>query len=171
MKVYPGPLEIGEWGVSYLFEGDSSQCLFYIYLKSQLMFPLYFHLILRCTICLTTIFCGNFIGSKVMTTGPNWLIFSIIIVGWVFLFRIYCFRLNRKYGFLPVCLLNIAIFFVLSFFFYFVRIYLLTLLGLHLHDLCFFILNVGPGGQALPLPGPSGPSSESEDSFAIRVLL
>ncbi|KAG6383917.1 hypothetical protein SASPL_155535 (mitochondrion) [Salvia splendens] len=28
---------------SYLFEGDSSQCLFYIYLKGQLMFPLYFH--------------------------------------------------------------------------------------------------------------------------------
>ncbi|KAL6491678.1 60S ribosomal protein L5 [Orobanche gracilis] len=27
----------------YLFEGDSSQCLFYIYLKGQLMFPLYFH--------------------------------------------------------------------------------------------------------------------------------
>ena len=62
---------------------------------------------------------------------------------------------------------------LISCFVYFLRVYLLSRVGLHVGSLFFFILSVG-AGQGLPLPGPSGPASSSswrEDSFGLRVLL
>jgi len=61
----------------------------------------------------------------------------------------------------------------ISCFVYFLRVYLLSRVGLHVGSLFFFILSVG-AGQGLPLPGPSGPASSSswrEDSFGLQVLL
>ncbi|XP_024021027.1 uncharacterized protein LOC112091492, partial [Morus notabilis] len=56
---------------------------------------------------------------------------------------------------------------------YFLHVYSLSRVGLHVGSLFFFILSVG-AGQGLPLPGPSGPASSSswrEDSFGLQVLL
>lgn len=109
-----------------------------------------------------------------MTTGRKIVLFAILLLGLIFLFRLYCLRLKDKYGFRLVYIMYISILFFISFFCYFFRIYLLSRFGLHFYyPFSFFIFSVG-GGQALPLPAPSGPSSSSsfsEDSFEIRVLL
>ena len=129
---------------------------------------------LRIMFFLVQVFLVRFLGSEgraIMTTGLNLVLFAILILGLIFMFRLYCFRLNKKCDFL---LLYLSILFVISFFCYFLRIYLVSRLGLHLGDLLsFLILSVG-GGQALPLPAPYSPShssSWSEDSFEIGVLL
>ena len=103
-----------------------------------------------------------------MTTTHNIVLFSIFMIGLIFLFRLLCFR--KLKGFL-LKLLYISLLFFISVFCYFLRIYLLSRLGLHFSDLfSFFILSVG----GLPLPAPSSPSSSSswkEDSFEMKVLL
>ena len=117
---------------------------------------------------------GPFLGSEgtaLMTTDRNLLLFGISLLGFLFCFRRYCVSFKKKYGLILV--LYISLIFILSFFCYFLRIYLLSSLGLHFGALFSIILSVG-GGQALPLPAPSGPSSSSswtEDSFEMRVLL
>lgn len=103
-----------------------------------------------------------------MTTGRNLVLFGILILGCIFLFRFYCFR---KYGFRVVFIIYLSMFFFISFFCYFLRLYLVNRFGLFLNEMfSVLILNVG----GLPLPAPSGPSSSSsweEDSFEMRVLL
>ena len=106
-----------------------------------------------------------------MTSGRNLVLFGIVIFAFLFLFRLYCFRLNHKYGFRLVFIMYLSMFFFISFFCYFFRIYLFSRLGLHLGELfSFLILSVG----VLPLPATPGPSSSSswtEDSFEIGVLM
>lgn len=76
-------------------------------------------------------------------------------------------------------MIYISILFFISFFCYFLRIYLVSRFVLFCSDLFSSVLVLSVlsgGGHSLPLPAPSGPSSSSsytntEDSFAIRVLL
>jgi len=134
-----------------------------MYLLIQFLLPGTFYLI--------AVFLGNLIGSEgiaIMTTTKNIVLFSIFMIGLIFLFRLLCFRKSK--GFI-LKLLYISLLFFISVFCYFLRIYLLSRLGLNLSDLfSFFILSVG----GLPLPAPSSPSSSSswkEDSFEMKVLL
>jgi hypothetical protein len=98
---------------------------------------------------------GRFLGSEgtaIMTKGTNLLLFAILILGLIFLFRLYSIRLKKKYGFRLVFIMYLSLLFFISFFCYFLRIYLLSRLGLHLGDLFYFII-LSVGG--LPLPAPS----------------
>jgi hypothetical protein len=116
---------------------------------------------------------GRFLGSEgtaIMTKGTNLLLFAILILGLIFLFRFICLRLNLKSRFLLV-FIYLSICFFISLFGYFLRIYLLSHFGLHLNEAFSFIVVCGMvsgTGQALPLPSPSG---GSDDAFAIDVLL
>ena len=107
-----------------------------------------------------------------MTTTKDLVLFAILLLAVVFFFR-YSLSLNRKPGFRLV--LYISIFFLISFFGSFLRIFLVSHLGPCLNGvLPFVILTVGSAGQPFPLPAPSGPSSSAsfeEDSFGIDVLL
>ncbi|KAL3505652.1 hypothetical protein ACH5RR_031034 [Cinchona calisaya] len=122
---------------------------------------------------------SRFLGSEgraIMITGRNLMLFGILIFSTIFLFRLSSLSLNRKSGFL-LFFLFLSIFFLISLFGCFLRIYLLSHFGLFFGNLLSFILvcSVGSGGgQPLPLPAPSGGSSSSswmEDSFGIDVLL
>lgn len=120
---------------------------------------------------------GRFLGAEgaaITPTGRNIVLFAILLLGFIFLFRVYCLRLKDKYGFRLVFIVCISILFLISFFFLFFRIYLLSRFSIHFdYIFSFFIFSVG-GGQALPLPAPSSPphsSSWKEDSFEIGVLL
>ena len=112
-------------------------------------------------------------GTAIMTTGRNLVLFGMLILGFIFLYRHYCFRLKKKYGFRLVFLMYLSILFFVSFFCYFLRVYLVYHFGIHLSAVfSFFILS----GGALPLPAPSGPSNSGNtpvdwDSFDERVLL
>ena len=84
-------------------------------------------LLMSGSLCLTTLFVGNSIGEEgraIMTEGQNLLLFALLIIGLIILFRLYCFRLNRKSRFLLVCM-YLSIFFLVSLFGYFLRIYFL----------------------------------------------
>lgn len=126
------------------------------------------------------LFFGRFLGSEgtaIMNTGLNLVIFAIFLFGFSFMFRLYCVRLLKKYNFRVVFFLYLSILFVISFYFYFLRIYLVSRFGLLVADLfslsSVLILSVG-AGQALSLPGPSSPSHSSsfqENSFDIGVFL
>ena len=119
-------------------------------------------------------FFGRFLGSEgtaITPTGRNIVLFAILLLGLIFLFRLFCLRLNKKDNFRLVFFLYLSFLFVVSFFCYSLRICLFSHLGIDLFS--FLILSVG-GGQALPLPAPSSPSHSSswkEDSFEIGVLL
>lgn len=110
-----------------------------------------------------------------MTTDRNLVLFGILILGLIFLFRLCYFRLKKS----TACTLScyISILFFISFFFYFLRIYLVSRFGLFCSDLFSSVLVfsvLSGGGHSLPLPAPSGPSSSASwdgDSFAIDVLL
>ena len=118
-------------------------------------------------------------GTAIMTTGRNVVLFGILILGLIFLFRLLCIHLQKKSSFLLV-FLNIFIYFVISLFFFSFRIYFVSNFGLFLGDLFSSLLVcsvVSGGGHSLPLPAPSGPSrpvhstTSTEDSFGIRVLM
>ena len=100
-------------------------------------------------------FFGRFLGSEriaIMTTTHNIVLFSIFMIGLIFLFRLLCFR--KKKGFL-LKLLYISLLFFISVFCYFLRIYLLSRLSLHFTDLFSFLVVcsvVSGAGQSLPLP-------------------
>lgn len=72
-----------------------------------------------------------------MTTTQNIVLFSIFMIGLIFLFRLLCFR--KKKSFL-LKLLYISILFLISVFCYYLRIYLLSRLSLHLTDLFSFLV-------------------------------
>lgn len=118
-------------------------------------------------------FCERFLGAEVterMTTGKNLVLFAIMILGLIFILRRFCFRLNNKYGFR---LFFIIILFCISFFCYFIRIYLVSRLGSCCSHagLSGLLILCASGGEILPYSGPSSSSSWTEDSFEMRVLL
>lgn len=95
-----------------------------------------------------------------MTTGRNIVLFAILLLGLIFLFRLYCLRLKDKYGFRLVYIMYISILFFISFFCYFFRIYLLSRFGLHLNypffiavgapSTCILLNAFGAGGDDHP---------------------
>lgn len=104
--------------------------------------------ILRRLLPLMTFFASSFFvrflgseGIAIMTTGINLVIYSIILLGIIFMFRLSFYRLNKKYGFRLVFILYLSILFCISFFFYLLRIYFVSHLGLYLS--AFLILSVG----------------------------
>lgn len=121
-------------------------------------------------------FFGHFLGSEgtaIMTAGRNIFLFSILLWGLIFLFRLSVFHLKNKWGVRLVVVLYVSLLFGTSFLGSLIRIYVFSHVGLDFTSLFPLILAVG-GGQALPLPSPSDPSSSSsftEDSFEIDVLL
>lgn len=128
------------------------------------------------TILCTSVACffGRFLGSEVtalMTTGINLVLFSMLLGSLIFLFRLFGFHLKKKYGFRLVFFIYISILFCISFFCYFLRVYLLCRFGeIFSYPLPFLIMSAG-GGQALPLPAPSDPSSSSSwTEFDMGVL-
>ncbi|XP_019073771.2 uncharacterized mitochondrial protein AtMg01280-like [Vitis vinifera] len=105
-----------------------------------------------------------------MTTGKNLVLFAIMILGLIFILRRFCFRLNNKYDFR---IFFIIILFFISFFCYFIRIYLVSRLGSCCSHagLSGLLILCASGGEILPYSGPSSSSSWTEDSFEMRVLL
>ena len=108
-------------------------------------------------------------GTAIHITGKLIILFGIILLGCIFQFRRYSSRMNKYVR----LFFYISILFSIFIFYYFVRIYLFSSLGLFIFsNISFLILSMLPVGQALP--GPSSPvphSPSSEDSFAVGVLL
>jgi len=112
-------------------------------------------------------FFGHFFVESYIINGQNLILLAILLLGLILISRFYSSRMPNKYLRL---VFYISILFSIYIFSYFLRIYLLSQLGLFFS---FLILSVLPGGQALPLPGPSSPAHSSpstEDSFGIQVL-
>lgn len=95
-----------------------------------------------------------------MTEGRNIVLLGVLILGLNFLFRLFFIRLKKRSRFL-------LFFFIILFYFlkylylYYPRVYLLSWFGPCLSGIfsTFFIFHVS-GEQGLPLPTPSGASSE-----------
>lgn len=90
-----------------------------------------------------------------MTTGQNIVLFAILILGLIFLFRRYC--LKKLYGFRLLFIIYISILLCCSFLSYFIRLYLLSRLGINF----FYPFLTMVGALPLPVPAPSDPSSSS----------
>ena len=104
-------------------------------------------------------FFGRFLGSEgtAIITGQNLVIFALLLLGFIFMFRRSVLRLKNTYGLRLVVLFYISFVFLISFFCSLTRVYVFD------HDftpLFPLILSVG-AGQGLPLPSPSDPSSQS----------
>ena len=105
-------------------------------------------------------FFGRFLGAEgtaIMTTGQNIVLFAILILGLIFLFRRYCFRLKKLYGFRLVFIIYISILLCCSFLSYFIRLYLLSRLGLGMNLVYPFLILT----MVEALPAPSDPSSSA----------
>lgn len=90
-----------------------------------------------------------------MTTGQNIVIFSILLLGFIFLFRLYCFQLKNKWGIGLVVVMYGFLLFGISFLGSLIRIYVFSHVGLDLTSLFPLILSVGGGGKPFlfrPLP-------------------
>ncbi|XP_057998341.1 uncharacterized protein LOC131177396 [Hevea brasiliensis] len=84
-------------------------------------------------------FFGRFLGSEgraIMTTGINLVVLGILLFGFIFLFNFYRCPLSKKYGLPLVYVIQLSILFFVSFFFYGVRIYSISRVGIYLSDLC-----------------------------------
>lgn len=103
-------------------------------------------------------FFGRFLGSEETTiiTGGNLLLFALLLLCLIFLFHILSFHLRRGLK----LVIYISLFFSVAFLGSLIRIYLFSHVGLYLTPFFPLILSVG-AGQALPLPSPSDPGSES----------
>ena len=106
--------------------------------------------------------CGvRFLGSEgtaIITSGQNLVLFAILILCSSFLFGRYAVLLKKKYGFCLVFVMYLSLLFAISFFCYFIRIYLNSHVGELLPYFFPLIFTVG-GGQALPGPSNAGPSN------------
>ena len=88
-----------------------------------------------------------------MITGRTFVIFASLLLGFIFLYRCYAFRLNHKLR----LVLFLCFLFAVSFLGSLIRIYVFSHVGLDLTNLFPLVLSVGTG-QGLPLPSPSDPS-------------
>lgn len=129
-----------------------------------------FYFLLRSLVLVAPICFVRSEGRAIITTGINIVLFGTLLLLLIFLFRRYYFHLNEKYGFR---LIYISILFCISFFFYFLRIYLVSRLGSFYSDSLYsgLLILCASGGEILPYSGPSSSSSWTEDSFEMRVLL
>lgn len=127
--------------------------------KRQRIFFFGFRLTLSCF----PIYLGHALGSKgtaIMTTPSSLVLFSIFILGLIFLFR--CVKKKKKSGFLLLCF-YISILFFISLFSYYLRIYFLSCFGLYLHCfLPFLIWSVSEGG-VISYSGGSNPGGGSSN--------
>ena len=133
--------------------------------------PLVLNFLIRISVLVTNIVVARFLGSEgiaIMTTSHNIVLFSIFMIGLIFLFRLLCFRKKKSF---PLKLFYIFICFFISLYFYIVRVYMGAYLSVIMSGI--FIYNVS-GREVIPHSGPSGPSTPSswtEDSFDMQVLL
>jgi hypothetical protein len=119
-------------------------------------------------------FLERFLGSEgtaIMITGKDLVFFAILLVTWIFLFRLFYVygRMNKKYRFL-LKLMYVAILLAISMFFYCIRSHFLFYLGLCLSGiLCpfVFVINNVSSGEIVPY---YSENSDSEDSFGLQVL-
>ena len=114
-------------------------------------------------------FFGRFLGSEgsaIMTTGRNLVLFAILILSLVFVYRVFGSHL-KKYG---SCLvfIDILILFCIYFFDFYLKVYLLFHLGLSLSDVFPFLIFCVGGGQGLPLPAPEGASNSPPETLSPR---
>ena len=95
-----------------------------------------------------------------MTTGQNIVIFSILLflLGFIFLFRLYCFQLKNKWGIGLVVVMYGFLLFGISFLGSLIRIYVFSHVGLDLTSLFPLIDSVGGGAS----PSSSGPFRHRE---------
>lgn len=118
----------------------------------------------------------HFLGPErtiLLATGRNVVLFAILLLGLIFLFRLSCFQLKDRWGIGLILVIDVLFLFGIAFFFFLVRIYVFSHLGLDLTSFFPLLLSVG-GSQALPLPAPYGTESSppfNEDPFEINVLL
>ena len=107
---------------------------------------------------------GRSEGTAIHITGIFFITFGIILLGFIFLFRFYSCRLKDKYGFPLVLVLYLSLLVFIYFWCFLIRLDLSAFFPL--------VSTVVGGQQALPLPGPAGPSSSSSwTSFDEGVLL
>lgn len=142
--------------------------------------------LLRGTFSLIAVFLGSE-GIAIMTKPLSLALFGLFLMGLIGHFRVICSRRNAKSKKGFVLAIQILLCLVIYIYISFMRLHLASFLsvtslsalivsrvGLHFSDLfSFFMWSVG-GGNALPLPAPSAPSSSSswtEDSFEMGVLL
>nr|QCQ81884.1 hypothetical protein [Ammopiptanthus mongolicus] len=106
-------------------------------------------------------FFGRFLGSEgsaIMTTPSSLVLFSIFILGLIFLFR--CVKQKKKSGFL-LLFFYISILFFISLYGYSLRIYFISRLGLYLYDFLPFLIFSVSEGRVISYSGGSNPGGGS----------
>lgn len=88
------------------------------------------------------------LGTTIMT-GRNLLLFCILYLCLIIIYRFSCFRLKVRYGFPLVVFIHLFLFFLCSFLASLTRIYVLSHVGLDLTHFFPLVLSVGTG-QGLP---------------------
>ena len=116
---------------------------------------------------------GRFLGAEgttIVITGTQIILFGIIIITFILIFRFYAFSLKARYGFWLVFLIYCFFLLSISFYFYCIRLYFFYHLGF------FFLFFLGfcgvVPGQALPLPSSEAGSSRGSGwtDFDLDVL-
>ncbi|XP_020208959.1 uncharacterized protein LOC109793905 [Cajanus cajan] len=106
-------------------------------------------------------FFGRFLGSEgsaIMTTSVNLVLFAIMILGFLFLFRLYGIRLRKKYGLKCFLFVYISVIFCIYSLFYFFRVYLVSNFSSCAAFSGLLIMYASDGGI---LPSSGASSSES----------
>ncbi|PHT78701.1 hypothetical protein T459_16753 [Capsicum annuum] len=124
------------------------------------------NLFFKSALSLITIFLGHFSVRvmPILRTGKCIMLFLLVILGLILIWRSFGFHSKGKYRFIN----PILIFFFFYLFLFFLKNSLLSHLGILGSHLLSGICVLSVGGS-LPLPGPSNPSS-SEDSSDLQVL-
>lgn len=117
-------------------------------------------------------FFGCFTGSEGSAfTGELLLIFGLILLGGIFLFRRYSLKLKEKCGFRLLVVIHLFLVICVAFFSYQIKLYLLSWFALYLSGiLSTWVIGHFSDGH-YSSPGPGNSSSASEDSFGIGVLM
>jgi len=102
-------------------------------------------------------FFGRFLGSEgiaIMTIGRYLVLFGLLLLGLIFMFRLYSCRLKKKYGSRVVYVLYISLLCFTSLFGYGIRIYVVSNIGLFLSDVVTVFMGTcavsGSGGEVNP---------------------